>query len=271
MIRSNRARLGWSLGLGTLVLSIPFQARAQDAGEVFGHALERYEERAAAISGYSVVQESMGYQTMLEFSKEIVEGRSAFVSTTAEGREIASWGNFYSAYPTLGERAWLDGIATVDGHDAYVLRVDDFSGLDLSAEVGAGENEDFEPETGAFYIDSDSYLLRKVEMDGMLAANDATSPFTFEIAFRDWREIEGWLHPFEMQMTATGMPPGMTDADLQETLARLRQMQEEIASTPEPERDALEQMIGPRIQELEQMIESGTFEVLVQTRELTVF
>ena len=43
------------------------------------------------------------------------------------------------------------------------------------------------------------------------------------------------------------------------------------ASTPEPERDALEQMIGPRIQELERMIESGTFEVLVRTRELTVF
>jgi hypothetical protein len=48
-------------------------------------------------------------------------------------------------------------------------------------------------------------------------------------------------------------------------------MQEEIASTPEPERDALEQMIGPRIQELERMIESGTFEVLMRTRELTVF
>jgi len=72
-------------------------------------------------------------------------------------------------------------------------------------------------------------------------------------------------------MTATGTPPGMTDADLQETLARLRRMQEEIASTPEPQRDALEQMIGPRIQELERMIESGTFEVTVRTRELTVF
>jgi hypothetical protein len=271
MIRSNRARLGWSLGLGTLVLSSPLPASAQDAAEVLGHALQGYEERAAAISGYAVVQESMGYQTMLEFSKEIVEGRPAFVPTTAEGGEIASWGNFYGAYPTLAERARLDGIAAVDGHDTYVLRVNDFSGLDLSAEVGAGEKEDFEPETGTFYIDSASYLLRKVEMDGMLAANDASSPFTFEISLRDWREVEGWLHPFEMQMTATGTPPGMTDADLQETLARLRRMQEEIASTPEPERDALEQMIGPRIQELERMIESGTFEVLVRTRELTVF
>jgi len=271
MRQSNRARLGWSLGLGALALSAPLPAPAQDAAEVIGHALERYEERAAAISGYAVVQESMGYETMLEFSKEMVEGRPVFVSTTAESGEIAPWGNFYGAYPTLAERARLDGVVTVDGHETYVLRVDDFSGLDLSAEVGAGENEDFEPETGAFYIDSDRYLLRKVEMDGVLAANNASSPFTFEISLRDWREVEGWLHPFEMQMTATGTPPGMTDADLQETLARLRRMQEEIASTPEPQRDALEQMIGPRIQELERMIESGTFEVLVRTRELTVF
>jgi hypothetical protein len=271
MNRSNRARLGWVLGLGALVLSSPLPARAQDAAEVIGHALERYEERAAAISGYAVVQESMGYETMLEFSKETVEGRPAFVRTTAEGGEIAAWGNFYAAYPTLAERARLDGTTAVDGHETYVLRLYDFSGLDLSEEVGAGQNEDFAPETGTFFIDSESYLLRKVEMNGVLAANDATSPFTFEISLRDWREVEGWLHPFEMQMTATGIPPGMTDADLQETLARLRRMQDEIASTPEPERDALEQMIVPRIQELERMIESGTFEVLVRTRELTVF
>jgi len=271
MRQSNRAGLGWSLGLGALVLSAPLPAPAQDAAEVIGHALERYEERAAEISGYAVVQESMGYETKLEFLKETVEGRPAFVLTTAERGEIAPWGNFYGAYPTLAERARLDGVAAVDGHETYVLRVDDFSGLDLSAEVGAGESEDFEPETGVFYIDSDSYLLRKVEMDGVLAANDASSPFTFEISLRDWRDVEGWLHPFEMRMTATGTPPGMTDADLQETLARLRRMQEEIASTPEPQRDALEQMIGPRIQELERMIESGTFEVTVRTRELTVF
>lgn len=271
MSRTKRARLGWSLGLGALVLFVPLPARGQSAAEVFGQALARYEERAAAISGYAVVQESMGYRTTLEFSKQMVEGRPVLAPTSEEGREISSWGNFYGAYPTLAERARLDGMAAVDGHEAYVLRVDDFSGLDLSSEVGAGVNEEFAPHTGTFYIDSDSYLLRKVEMDGVLAANDASSPFSFEISLRDWREVEGWLHPFEMRMTASGTPPGMTEADLQETLARLRRMQDEIASTPDPERDALEQMIGPRIEEFERMIESGTFEVLVRTLELTAF
>lgn len=270
MARSARARRPPILGISALALIAPLPAGAQTASEIFMRAYERYESRAAAISGYAATEEALGYRVTLEFAKEMLDGRPIFVPTSTQGREIARWGDFYGAYPTLAERAHLEGTEMVDGSDTFVLRVDDFVDLELSEEIGAGLQGEFTPESGWFYIDSSRYLLRRVVMKGKLAADSAVSPFTFELALRDWREVDGWLHPFEMVVTAEGMPPGMTEADLERVLERLRRMKSEIAATPEEQRDALEMMIGSRIQELERMIESGVYEVRVQTVELTV-
>ncbi len=256
-----------------LALVAPGTARAQaaqTATEIFLRAFDDYEQRAAEISGYTVTQETLGYRVTLEFAKEILEGHPIFVLTSTQGREISRWGHFYGAYLLLAERARLDGTEAVDGRDVHVLRVDDFAGLDLSEEIGAGLQGDFTPERGWFSIDASSYLLRRVVMNGTLAGGEAASPFTFELALRDWREVDGWLHPFELVVTAEGMPPGMTAADLEKLLLRLRRMREEIAATPEEQRDALERLIGSRIQELERMIETGVYEVRVRTVDLVV-
>ncbi|MEJ2319624.1 MAG: hypothetical protein P8Y10_11615 [Gemmatimonadales bacterium] len=252
-----------------VVLALPSVATAQSAEEILMTSLEEYEQRMEGIDNYTIVQETMGFETELTFLRTEVEGRTVFVP---KGQDAASGGvsNFYRMYPKIAERAELQGTEPVDGERCFVVAINDFSGLDLNQEMAMGDQGSFTPKTGLLYVDTDDHLIRKMEMEGEITRDGQTSPMTAVTLLSDYRDVEGMLHPYSMQITATGLAAGMSEEEAAEARKNLAEMEERLEGMDASQRAMVERMMGGQMANLRKMLESGQFEITVVTKEVRV-
>ncbi len=249
-----------------IVLALPSTAAAQDAEEILMTSLEEYEQRMEGIENYTTVQETMGFETELTFLRTEVEGRTVFVP---KGQEEAGGGmsNFYRIYPEIAERAELEGKESVDGEQCHVVAINDLSGLDLNQDMGQGA---FVPKSGLLYVDTDDHLIRKMQMEGEITRDGQTSPMTAVTVLSDYRDVEGMLHPYLMQITASGLAAGMSEEDAANARKSLEEMEENLEGMDPNQRAMVERMMGGQMDNLRKMLESGQFEIEVITKEVRV-
>jgi hypothetical protein len=252
-----------------VVLALPSAATAQSAEEILMTSLEEYEQRMEGIENYTIVQETMGFETELTFLRTEVEGRTVFVP---KGQEEASGGisNFYRMYPKIAERAELEGTEPVEGERCFIIAINDFSGLDLNQEMAMGGQGSFVPETGLLYVDTDDHLIRKMEIEGEITRDGQTSPMTAVTVLSDYRDVEGMLHPYLMQITATGLAAGMSAEEAEEARQSLAEMEEKLDEMDASQRAMVERMMGGQMENLRKMLESGQFGITVVTKEVRV-
>jgi len=252
-----------------VVLALPSGATAQSAKEILMTSLEKYEQRMEGIENYTTVQETMGFETELTFLRTEVEGRTVFVP---KGQEEASGGisNFYRMYPKIAERAELEGGQSVNGEQCHVVAIKDFSGLDLDEEMAIGGQGSFVPKSGLLFVDTDDHLIRKMEMEGEITRDGQTSPMTAVTVLSDYRDVEGMLHPYLMQITATGLAAGMSEEEAEEARKNLAEMEEKLEEMDASQRAMVERMMGGQMDNLRKMLESGQFEITVVTKEVRV-
>jgi len=250
-----------------VLLALPSAASAQSAKEILMTSLEEYEQRMEGIENYTIVQETMGFETELTFVRTEVEGRTVFVP---KGQDAAGGGisNFYRMYPKIAERAELEGRQSVDGEQCHVVAINDFSGLDLNPEMG-GQGA-FVPKTGLLYVDTSDHLIRKMQMEGEITRDGQTSPMTAVTVLSDYRDVEGMLHPYLLNITATGLAAGMSEEDAEEARKSLAEMEEKLADMDASQRAMVERMMGGQMDKMRKMLESGQFEITVVTKEVRV-
>jgi hypothetical protein len=251
-----------------VVLALPSAATAQNAEKILMTSLEEYEQRMEGIENYTIVQETMGFETELTFLRTEVEGRTVFVP---KGQEEAAGGisNFYRMYPKIAERAELKGRESVDGKQCHILAINDFSELDLDQEMGMEEQGSFVPKTGLLYV-SDDHLVRKLELEGEITRDGRTSPMTAVTVLSDYRDVEGMLHPYLMHITASGLAAGMSEEEAEEARKNLAEMEEKLEDMDPNQRAMVERMMGGQMENLRKMLESGQFEITVVTKEVRV-
>jgi hypothetical protein len=239
-------------------------AEAQSAEDILNESLERYRASTEGIDRYTVVQDVMGFESTITLEKQVVDGYTILVPA-GEGAP-SSMSSFQRMYPELASRARLEGEDEVDGETVYALHIDDFSGVDFGP-VGAGAG-DFNPRDGTFFIGTDTYLLRKMEMEGEVTTEEGTNPFAFEVLMQDYREVEGMWHPF--LVTVTGAAAGVSEDDLREARKALSEMEEQLERMPEAQRAMAEQMMKGHMERLDTILESGAFEMTITTKELLI-
>jgi len=89
-----------------VVLALPSAATAQSAKKILMTSFEEYEQRMEGIENYTIVQETMGFETELTFVRtEDDEGRTVFVLKGQEDASSGGMSNFYRMYPKIAERA----------------------------------------------------------------------------------------------------------------------------------------------------------------------
>jgi len=250
-----------------LTLGLPGSGSAQSAEEIFMTALDRYEQRMEGIESYTVVQETMGFQSTLELVRTEVDGRSVFLpeGSNEGGNGMA---DFHRLYPQLIERANVEGTESVDGWDCYVIAIEDFEGIDLGQmDMGDGS---FVPEKGVFYIDDGEYVIRKMTMEGEMESDGQMQPFSITSLMTDYREIEGMLHPFLISVLVEGAVPGMSDGEMEDLREQMAEMEKQLAEMPESQRAMVEGMMKPQMERLEQMMGGGGMEVTIETKEVRV-
>ena len=268
----------WSLGfaLGTL----PSLAGAQSGSEIMRQALDAQAERLSSIENITLTQEVMGMETTLYMEKRDVEGTPVLmpVSVSMGGTtnpipqdvtQIDWTSPFQEAWI---DRANLEGEEEIGGERAFVLAVDDFSGLELPGmPSGPGSPGDIEPRAVRMWLDADDFLVRKVTMDMDAQGPEGTpTPVHMEMIMEDYREVEGYLHPFVTRTVTQGLM-GATDLDPEEVRAQLAELRSQLENVPEAQRAMVEGMLGAQIERLEGMLdEKGGMEMTITVKNLQV-
>lgn len=255
-----------------LVAASPVSATAQSAGEVVDEALERFEERMEGVRNYTVVQTVMGFESTTTFERRTVDGHAVFVPRETEGSEATdpTPQGYQTMLTELGRRATHDGTEPVDGRASHVLTLEDFSG-DAFGDLAPPEAEgEWSPDRLRFYVDRDELLPRKLVMEGTVTDEGRQRPVTLTALFRDYREVDGVVHPFRTEVRTEGLAPAMSDeerAQMEASMAELKEKMEEM--TPE-QRQMMEEMMGGQLEKMEEMLGSGALDFTVEVQEIRV-
>lgn len=256
-----------------LAAAVAAPAAAQSAEEVMNTALERHEARMSGVDTYSVTQSVMGFTTTNRFVKTEVDGHPVFVHAdqdSADGQVPEGWDNPYRLFPRLADRAVLQDRTTVDGVDVWHITVDDFRGLDLeqmTPERAAGE---FQPRHLALYLDTETSVLRRLELEGEMVSDSNSGPLAMEAGFHDYRNVEGMLHPFRISLSVEGMDAAISEEELERARRQLEQFRKQLEEMPESQRESMREMMGDQLERLNQIVESGNLETTVQVRTIRV-
>ena len=262
------------------VTSLAAAVAAQSAADIFDEMLGHQRQRLSAIESLLIEQETMGVSTTLYMVKEVVDGEPMLVPrmTVVGGMTMPVQGNEgpdpWSGSPTV-HRQWADrfrvyGSEEVNGRAAYRLTIDDFAGIDLGAPPG--QDTPMTPRSAVFYVDKSDLLMVRMEMD-LEATLDGgeTRVVTMASTMDDYREVDGYLHPFRTSIAWQGLsamaPDGMDPAELEQQLA---EMEERLAEMPEAQRGMMERMIGPQIERLREMLGGAPMEIIVTRLEANV-
>ena len=257
-----------------IVVALPAAARAQSAADILNRMLSEYESRSQGVENYTIVQETMGMETVTYFEKETVDGHPVFRlrSTQAAGMvmtehdsENDGWDEFYSLAPQMVSHAEYQGRERIEGRDVHVVVVNDLDEIGFG-QGPAPEDADFQPERGRFYVDAEQWVVRRMEFEGSMTTQGETHEVKSIADFRDFREMDGMLHPFLMDVTVEGLGEAMDPAMQQQ----LEEMKRELEQMPGAQRKMVEQMMKAQIENLEQMGDEGGMKIQIKVKELRV-
>ena len=254
------------------LLVVPVPAAGQSAGEIVQEALQRYEQRMEGVQSYTVVQEVMGFESSTRFERKDMDGQTVFVLAGTEGSDAAEGApqNYHAMLDELGEKGSVEGTESVDGEECHVLAVTDFSG-DAFAQFAPPESSgEWTPERLRLWVDHDELVPRKMVFEGETTRGGEPTPVTMTALMRDYREVDGVLHPFTMEVHTEGVGPAMSPQERKEMQASMRQLKQQMAEMSPQERKMMESMMGGQIEKMEKMLSSGAMDFTVQVKEIRV-
>jgi hypothetical protein len=267
--------------LATLLALPPGPVEAQSAAEVMQRALAAQAERLAGVDNVTITQDVMGMQVGMYMEKKDVGGVPTLVPvSTVMGGQVtpipqdqtsADWSNPFRE--DWAGRTRLVGTDQVDGKDVTVLVIEDFTGLAIPEIPGnqAGRGQ-IEPTLMRFFMDEDQMVMRKMEMEAEMTQEDGTvSPIQMTLFLEDYRDVDGFLYPFRTRTIAGGMFEA-ADVDQEELRQQLAEMRKQLDDMPQAQRAMMEQMMGPQIEKLEEMLggSEGGMEVVLTVTDLKV-
>ncbi len=263
-----------------VLAALPAIANAQTAAEWMSRAMAAQAERLAGVENVTIVQDMMGMEMTMYMEKRDADGTPILipVSVTVLGltnpipqdMAQADWSNPF-------QQEWVDrtrlvGKEELDGHAVRVFVVDDFSGLELPGlPQGAEGAMDFRPTSFRYSLDEEELVVRKVEMEGeSLQADGSRSLVQLTMFMEDYREVDGYLHPFVTRTITEGVLEA-ADIDQEELQAQLEEMRAQLANIPEAQRAMVEGMLKPQIEQLEEILGSeGGMEMTITVKEVKV-
>ncbi|HET9949621.1 MAG TPA: hypothetical protein VFQ22_11910, partial [Longimicrobiales bacterium] len=223
------------------------------------------------VNDYTLVQNVMGFETVNYFEKELVGGRPVFrlrnASTTefsfSLGEEGVGVGDIFLFGQDLVDHGRYAGREQIDGAEVHVIAVDDASTLEM-AQPGPAEEVQFTPRTARFFVDAEAMVPRRIEFTGDAQTDDGPRPISMRMDMQDLQNHEGLVIPHRSVVRIDGLGALMDP----EALEQLRQMEEQLAQMPPEQREMLERMMGPQLEQLRNMMSgqgdgSMTFEVTV--------
>ncbi len=243
-----------------VLAALPALVNAQDAADLMRRAVAAQAERLAGVNNVTIVQDMMGMEMTMYMEKRDAGGTPVLipVSVSVGGMTNpippdmaqADWSNPFQE--EWVERTRLVGTEQLDGRTVQVCLIDDFTGLELPGLPGGAEGTaEFRPRSFQYSLDEEDLVMRKLEMEGEALQEDGSlSTFHMTMFMEDYREVDGYLHPFVTRVITEGVLEA-ANVDQEELRAQLEQMREQLANMPEAQRAMMEGMMGAQIDQIE--------------------
>lgn len=201
--------------------------------------------------------------------------QAALGALAGDGEEAAPEGLGPEMIAELALRSRIVGEESVDGAACWVLEATDLEGLDV---VGAGNADAMRVRTLRMWIDQELYVSRRFVMEAEMRTDGGMQPVEMEARMSDFREVEGLVEPFRKVVSIKGMMDAMAAQDparareMEQALAKMEQMEEQLADMPPEQRRMVEAQMGPMLERMRGMREGGLdgMEMVMETEEILV-
>ena len=259
-----------------LLLFLAPGAGGQSASEILQTALERHEQRVAGIDNYTVIQNVNGARAPLYFEKRMEDGHPVFEPRIMGDEELpesvpgAEGGvGMSELLIRLGDRSRVEGTEVVEGRTAWVLQVDDVSGLGL-------ETEGFQPSSMTILLDQEEHVPLRMKVSGRMEVEGGSHPVSMNTTFEDYRDVQGLLHPFRSTVRIEGMAAAIPVDDRERMQRQMEEMRKQLEEMPPEQRAMIEQQMknNPQMQQMMEQMEAMAagedMEMMVEVEEIRV-
>ena len=163
------------------------------------------------------------------------------------------------------DNAELVGEGSIDGKAAWQLRAND---VDRSQSLS---REEVSIKSMTMWLSKDGYLPLKMRMDGTTTIEGQSRPVTIEMLAGDFREVPGsqLIEPFRRVVSISGVTAGIDAAQVAEARAAMVEMEKQLASMPESQRAMMKSMMGPQLETMRKLAESGNIESEILVESIT--
>jgi len=242
-------------------------AAGQSVSDIVDRMHAAYERQVSGVENYTLVQSMMGIERVSYFEKQMVDGKPVFRTRGLSGMPaftgfgLGDEGSVFG--PDLVEHGSYAGREEIAGNAVHVIAVDDLSQLDIAQFSSGPADMEFAPKSARMFVDAETMVLRRIEFRGEATTDRGVQEVTMHMNMQDFQDHEGLLIPHRTVMEMGGME-ALIDPEMQ---AQLAEMERQLAALPPDQRQMLERMLGPQMEQIRRMMSGGggdmTMEILV--------
>lgn len=256
---------------------------AESAQDILEKAWDMQVSRWEGLDSYLVEQSVMGHASKQYFVRTVVTDsagveRTMFLPAPGAGHNSGcvkpislsegsvKKGNSSAEYMSwFIDNAELIGEESVDGKAALHFRAD---GLEQLQEMGG---EEVKMRSMSMWFSKGDYLSLKVRMDGVTSIQGQSQPVVVETLHTDFRKVPGshLVEPFRRVMNMSGMLGGDHSEQIAEARKQMAEMEKQMADMPASQREMMKKMMGPQLEAMRKMGQSGGLETEVLIRSIT--
>lgn len=247
------------------------------AAEMLEQIRAHYERSIRAIDDYKIVTGNF----TTHYHKEYDNGRPYFVSkveTDSFWGSISAMGmhttspmvdlDFFSpgVFEHLLMHSRYMGMERIDDLNTHVIFIDDMRVL-----MEAFDDMDEPIGSLSLFFDDEHWVLRKMKFSAMAEIEEGdVRQIEPVMRMKDYRNIDGLMIPFRTTISVHGLSDYLSDAEREEAMAALEELEQELEQMPAEQRNMLEQMMGGQLDQLRQMLADDMIEFVIEVKEVLV-
>lgn len=231
--------------------------------------VSRAEESVVAFDSMLTFQERTGGGTEPTYETEsrILGGRPDLPPELHENARLDFLTTYREIYRLFSDSTEYLGTESLEGSTVHVLEVTSLTSFyDELMATGGQQPYQMTAENGRFYVDAQSWVVRRVEMDVTIHRRD--QPHTVQAITRleDYRTIDGLPYPHRI----TTEMRNMVSASEQERMRqRVSEIEKQLEGLSEQRRRQMEKTMGDQLERMRELMD-GTVEMAIVVESVTV-
>lgn len=246
------------------VASTAEMTEAQPSRNQLADRLERaYADRIGRIDAIEITSVTDGaifgsIETRTRYEKVERDGRTMLIESGGDGElEGVYQGIADDLLPEMVRHSASITEESLGGRGVYRIEVDDEGYLaELQTSQMLEENMDgeFLMDAATLYIDRSDLLLRQMSFSQNGQGGQA---MTIHFEMDEYQTYSGFPVPHLMRFTIEGLDSLVSDEDMAEIRRSMEEMEAQLASMPQAQREMIERQLLPQMERLEAMMSEG--------------